>query len=80
MLIDGIQVPLTTPFYRDGASYWRKLEHNAGRYSLTPAVGLVALPPGGEAGALSDAEVVETLKVVSETAARESVNRWHCER
>src|SRR5476651_2605324 len=73
MLIDGIQIPLTVPFYRDGASYWRKLEHNVGRYSLTPATGLVAMPPGGEAGALSDAEVVETLQVVSVAAAREKV-------
>ena len=73
MLMDGIQVPLTAPFYRDGTSYWRKLEHNVGRYSLTPASGLVAMPPGGEAGALSDAEVVETLQVVSAAAAREKV-------
>jgi len=73
MLIDGIHVPLTAPFYRDGASYWRKLEHNVGRYSLTPAAGLLAMPPGGEAGTLSDAEVVETLQVVSASAAREKV-------
>jgi dihydrodipicolinate synthase/N-acetylneuraminate lyase len=73
MLIDGIHVPLTAPFYRDGASYWRKLEHNVGRYSLTPAAGLVAMPPGGEASALSDAEIVETLQVVSAAAAREKV-------
>jgi dihydrodipicolinate synthase/N-acetylneuraminate lyase len=31
------------------------------------------MPPGGEAGALSDAEVVETLQVVSAAAAREKV-------
>jgi len=73
MLIDGIHVPLTAPFYRDGASYWRKLEQNVGRYSLTPAAGLVVMPPEGEAGALSDAEVVETLQVVSAAAAREKV-------
>jgi len=73
MLIDGIHVPLTAPFYRDGTSYWRKLEHNVGRYSLTPAAGLVAMPPGGEASALSDAEVAETLQLVGATAAREKV-------
>jgi 4-hydroxy-2-oxoglutarate aldolase len=73
MLIDGIHIPLTAPFYRDGSSYWRKLEHNVGRYSLTPAAGLVAMPPGGEAGALSDAEVGETLHVVGSAAAREKV-------
>ena len=72
MLIDGIHVPLTTPFYRDGRSYLRKLEHNVGRYSLTPATGFVALPPG-ESEDLSDAEVVETLAAVSGFAAPEKV-------
>jgi len=72
MLIDGIHVPLTTPFYRDGRSYLRKLEHNVVRYSLTPATGFVALPPG-EAEELSDAEVVETLAAVSGFAAPEKV-------
>ena len=71
MLIDGIYVPLTAPFYRDGASYWKKLEHNVARYSLTPAAGLVALT--GEGEALSDDEMRETLKCVSDSAAPEKV-------
>jgi dihydrodipicolinate synthase/N-acetylneuraminate lyase len=69
--MDGIYVPLTTPFYRDGSSYWKKLEHNVGRYSLTPAAGLVALT--GEGEALNDEEMRETLKCVSEAAAPEKV-------
>jgi 4-hydroxy-2-oxoglutarate aldolase len=73
MLIDGIHVPLTAPFYRDGRSYFRKLEHNVGRYSLTPATGLVALPPGGEADMLTDAEQAESLQIVAATAAAEKV-------
>ena len=52
MLIDGIHVPLTSPFYRDGRSYLRKLEHNVARYSLTPVAGLVAL--SSEGAGLSD--------------------------
>ncbi len=64
-------MPLTAPFYRDGASYWKKLEHNVGRYSLTPAAGLVALT--GEGEALSDNEMLMTLKSVSESAAPEKV-------
>jgi dihydrodipicolinate synthase/N-acetylneuraminate lyase len=71
LLIDGIYVPLTAPFYRDGSSYWKKLEHNVGRYSLTPAAGLVALT--GEGEALSDEEMRETLECVSESAAPEKV-------
>lgn len=73
MLIDGIHVPVTEPFYRDGALYLRKLEHNIRRYSLSPVSGLVTLPPDGEASTLSDAEVLESLAAVSETAAREKI-------
>jgi len=71
MLIDGIHVPLTAPFYRDGKSYLRKLEHNVARYSLTPAAGLVALPPAGEG--LSDAETLEALQSIAAFAAKEKV-------
>lgn len=68
MLIDGIHIPLTAPFTRDGESYLRKLEYNVRRYSLTPAAGLVALTAGSEGSALSDAEVAETLRVIGATA------------
>jgi dihydrodipicolinate synthase/N-acetylneuraminate lyase len=71
MLMDGIYVPLTAPFYRDGASYWKKLEHNVGRYSLTPAAGMVALT--GEGETLSDEEMRQTLMCVSDSAAPEKV-------
>jgi 4-hydroxy-2-oxoglutarate aldolase len=73
MLIDGIHIPLTAPFYRDGRSYLRKVEHNTGRYSLTPAAGLVVLGPGSEASALSDEETNEVLQAVGQSAAREKV-------
>jgi 4-hydroxy-2-oxoglutarate aldolase len=68
MLIDGIHIPLTVPFTGDGESYLRKLEYNVGRYSLTPAAGLVALTAGSEGAALSDAEIVETLRVIGAAA------------
>jgi 4-hydroxy-2-oxoglutarate aldolase len=71
MLIDGLHIPLTTPFYRDGKSYLRKLEHNVARYSLTPAAGLVAL--SGEGSTLTDAERREALEAVGHVAAREKV-------
>src|SRR5579875_2834522 len=73
MLLQGLFVPLTSPFYREGASYLRKLEHNVGRYSLGPVAGLVALPPGGEGGALTDAEALESLASVSEFAGKSKV-------
>ena len=71
MLIDGIHIPLTSPFTRDGASYLRKLEYNVGRYSLTPAAGLVALT--GEGAALADDEAREALRVVGSAASAEKV-------
>ncbi|HEY4355083.1 MAG TPA: dihydrodipicolinate synthase family protein [Acidobacteriaceae bacterium] len=73
MLIEGLHVPLALPFYRDGQSYLRKLEHNVARYSLTPASALVALAPGGEASSLSDAETAEALRAIGAAAAKEKV-------
>ena len=73
MLIDGIHVGLTTTFYRDGSSYLRKLEHNARRYSMTPAAGLVVLMPGSEAAGLSTDEKKDALKAVADVAAAEKV-------
>ncbi|MGA7155668.1 MAG: dihydrodipicolinate synthase family protein [Acidobacteriaceae bacterium] len=68
MLLDGIHIPLTAPFTRDGESYLRKLEYNVGRYSLTPAAGLVALTAGSEGAALNDEEIAETLRVIGAAA------------
>lgn len=73
MLLQGLFVPLTCPFYRDGVSYLRKIEHNVRRYSLGPASGLIALPPDGEASGLTDAETHDLLKAVGETAGKEKV-------
>lgn len=68
MLIDGIHIPLTAPFTRDGRSYLHKLEYNVRRYSLTPASGLVALTFETEGTSLSDAETAETLRVIGDVA------------
>ena len=79
MLIDGIHIPLTTPFTRNGDLYLRKLAHNVGRYSLTPAAGFVALT--GEGTALSDEETINALRIIA-AAAPEKVliagdfNNW----
>lgn len=73
MLLDGLFVPVTTPFYGDGACYWRKLEHNVARYSRTPAAGMLVLGPRGEAAGLSDDERRESLKIAAEVGGREKV-------
>src|ERR1700750_3265664 len=73
MLLEGLQLPLTTPFYPDGRLNLPKLEHNAARYSKTPVGGLVALSDSGEPTMLSDEETKQTLRSVAEAAAAQKV-------
>src|SRR5580698_206860 len=73
MLLEGLQLPLTTPFYPDGRLNLHKLEHNVRRYSKTPVAGLVALSEVGEPNMLSDGETRQALRIVVETAAEEKV-------
>ncbi|MBB5338579.1 dihydrodipicolinate synthase family protein [Tunturiibacter gelidoferens] len=73
MLLDGLQLPLTTPFYPDGRLNLHKLEHNVSRYSKTPAAGLVALCDAGEPTLLSEEETRHVLRTVVAAAAAEKV-------
>ena len=73
MLLEGLQLPLTTPFYPDGRLNLPKLEHNVARYSKTPAAGLVALSAVGEPAMLSDDEARQALRCVADVAAKEKV-------
>ena len=73
MLLEGVHVPLLTPFYPDGRVYVRKLEHNVRRLSLTPVAGLIALGPASEDAALSTDEKREILSTVASTAAPDKV-------
>jgi len=73
MLLHGIFPPITTPFYPDGAVYYRKLEYNVERYSRTPVAGMVVLGSTGEAIMLGDDEQRQVLRVAAETASPEKV-------
>jgi len=73
MLLDGIHVPLTTPFYPDGRLNLRKLEHNVDRYSRTPVAGMIVLGVNGESNTLNDAETREALEAAVAMAADEKV-------
>lgn len=73
MLLQGIFPAVTTPFYPDGAVYYKKIEHNVDRYSRTPIAGMVVLGSTGEAVMLSDQERIEVLRVTAEVAAPEKV-------
>lgn len=73
MLLEGMYLPLTTPFSPDGRLNLHKLEDNVRRYSKTPAAGLVALSQSGQPTLLSDAETRDALRVVADVAAAEKV-------
>ncbi len=73
MLLEGLHIPLTTPFHPDGRLNPRKLAANVVRYSKTPAAGLIVLGPSGEPTLLSDNETREVLRTAAESAAPEKV-------
>ena len=73
MLLEGMFLPLTTPFTPDGRLNARKLEENVRRYSKTPAAGLAVLSRTGQPTLLSDAETREAMRVVAQAAAVEKV-------
>src|SRR5205085_10703786 len=73
MLLQGIFPAVTTPFYPDGAVYYKKIEHNIDRYSRTPISGMVILGSTGEAVMLGDQERRDVLRVSAEVAAPETV-------
>jgi 4-hydroxy-2-oxoglutarate aldolase len=73
MLLEGLFLPLTTPFYLDGRLNLRKLEHNVDRYSRTPAAGLAVLSAHGDPTLVTDEETREALKSAIEFAAPEKV-------
>jgi 4-hydroxy-2-oxoglutarate aldolase len=73
MLLEGLQLPLTTPFYSDGRLNVHKLEHNVERYSKTPVAGLVALSGDGESTMLSDEETRQALRSVVDAASPDKV-------
>jgi 4-hydroxy-2-oxoglutarate aldolase len=73
MLLEGLQLPLTTPFYADGRLNLLKLEHNVDRYSKTPVAGLVVLSDGGEPNSLADDETEQAMRCAIDAAAPEKV-------
>ncbi|ADW68634.1 dihydrodipicolinate synthase family protein [Granulicella tundricola] len=73
MLLEGIFLPLTTPFRPEGRLYLPKLEYNVDRYSRTPAAGMHILGANGEADGLTDHEACEVLGTAIAAAAKEKV-------
>ena len=73
MLLEGLHIPLTTPFHPDGRLNLPKLAANVVRYSKSPAAGLVVLGPSGEPTLLTDDESRDVLRAAAQAAAPEKV-------
>jgi dihydrodipicolinate synthase/N-acetylneuraminate lyase len=73
MLLEGLHIPLTTPFHPDGRLNLPKLAANVARYSKSPAAGLLVLGPQGEPTLLSDDETREVLRAAAHAASPEKV-------
>jgi dihydrodipicolinate synthase/N-acetylneuraminate lyase len=73
MLLEGLHIPLTTPFHPDGRLNLPKLAANIVRYSKSPAAGLVALGPHGGSTLLTDEETRDVLRTAAQAAAPEKV-------
>lgn len=73
MLLEGLHIPVTTPFHRDGRLNTHKLAANIARYSRTPASGLIVLGPYGEPTLLNDRETRDALEAAAQAAAPEKV-------
>ncbi len=73
MLLEGLHLPLTTPFYPDGRLNLHKLEQNVAAYSKTPISSIAVLSRNGEPTMLSDEETRQTLRTAVEAAAAEKV-------
>ncbi|CAH1407289.1 unnamed protein product [Nezara viridula] len=68
--LDGVWIPLTTPFAKDGSISWRALEHNLARYERVPFAGYVVAGSNGEAPYISPEERIQLVKAV-----RKSTNK-----
>jgi 4-hydroxy-2-oxoglutarate aldolase len=73
MLLEGLHIPIPTPFHPDGRLNLHKLASNVARYSKTPASGLIVLGPSAEPTLLSDDETREVLRTVAQSASPDKV-------
>jgi dihydrodipicolinate synthase/N-acetylneuraminate lyase len=73
MLLEGLFLPVTTPFHPGGRLNLLKLEHSIDRYSRTPAAGMIVLGAAGEASGLTSSEAAEALEAAIGLAAKHKV-------
>lgn len=67
--LNGILLPITTPFFEDGAPDFSGLTANLGKWNKTGVSGYVVLGSTGERVHLDENEVIETIKIAKEAVA-----------
>jgi 4-hydroxy-2-oxoglutarate aldolase len=73
MLLEGLHIPLTTPFHPDGRLNLPKLAANVAHCSKSAAAGLLVLGPQGEPTLLTDDETHDVLRAAAQAAAPDKV-------
>jgi len=73
MLLEGLHIPLITPFHPDGRLNLPKLSGNVARASKSPAAGLLVLGPQGEPTLLTDDETRDVLRAAAQAAIPDKV-------
>jgi len=73
MLLEGLHIPLITPFHTDGRLNLPRLAANIARYSKSPAAGLLVLGPQGEPTLLTDDETRDVLRTTAQSASPEKI-------
>ncbi|XP_014277697.1 4-hydroxy-2-oxoglutarate aldolase, mitochondrial [Halyomorpha halys] len=68
--LDGVWIPLTTPFGKDGSINWKGLEHNLRIYERVPFAGYVVAGSNGEAPYISPEERIQLVKAVRKTTEK----------
>ncbi len=68
--LNGVLLPITTPFLADGSLDFNGLRSNIGKWNETGISGYVVLGSTGERVHLDESEVVETLKTAREAVSK----------
>lgn len=67
--LDGVFLPITTPFLKDENVDWDSLKHNMGFYARSKAKGFLVLGSNGENKALGEDEKLKILEIILQCKA-----------
>src|SRR5580658_2409324 len=73
MKLQGIFLPVTTPFDHAGELYRVKVQHNIGKWNRTSLAGYVVCAQAGEGACLSAEEKIRMWEWVADSSAPEKL-------